>query len=332
MYRPGQRGIRLLSSAVTHVGRVRHNNEDNVHLWGDDNYVLAIVADGMGGAAAGEEASRIAVETVQQHMINGMYKNPHDYEAIEEYDLAEKLETAVREANLNILKRAVMRPEFRGMGTTLTLAFTRQTTVVLAHVGDSRAYMVDGHDGHISQITTDHSFVQALVDAGHITPEEAENHPMGNVLYRALGQSADLDIDLIQDVRLQVGDRMILCSDGLTLHLKPAEIAAIAMSSSDPNTISQQLIDLANSRGGKDNISVIVILVGEDGANKVLDAAEAELEVTVEEAKDPTLPTSATHPIHIQSYAPPAHKFAYGAWHSLNTTYGEGQDIYEPPQ
>jgi protein phosphatase len=332
MVRPGQRGIRLLSSAVTHVGRVRHNNEDNVHLWGDDNYVLAIVADGMGGAAAGEEASRIAVETVQQHMINGVYTNPHDYEDIEEYDLAEKLETAVREANLNILKRAVMRPEFRGMGTTLTMAFTRHTNVILAHVGDSRAYMVDGHDGHISQITTDHSFVQALVDAGHITPDEAENHPMGNVLYRALGQSADLDIDLIQDVRLQVGDRMILCSDGLTLHIKPPEIASIAMSSTDPNTISQQLIDLANARGGKDNISVIVILVGEDGANKVLDAAEAELEMTLQETKDPTLPTSSTHPATLHAYTASARKFSYGVWHSFNTTYGEGQDTYEPPQ
>lgn len=329
MYRPGQRGIRLLSSANTNTGRVRHNNEDNVHLWGDENYVLAIVADGMGGAAAGEEASRIAVETVQQHMTNGIYQHPQDYENIDEFDLAEKLETAVREANLNILKRAVMRPEFRGMGTTLTMAFARNTHVVLAHVGDSRAYMVDGQDGHISQITTDHSFVQALVDAGHITPEEAENHPMGNVLYRALGQSADLDIDLIHDVRLQVGDRMVLCSDGLTLHVKPAEIASAAMSTTDPNTISQKLIDLANSRGGKDNISVIVILVDADTAENRTSAAEAELEVKYQEDADPTLPASPPHDSATQKPVPSAALQSYG---NRNYTFGDGQDIYEPSQ
>lgn len=263
MYSPGH-GIRLRSSAHTNKGRVRPNNEDSVHLWSEESFALAVVADGMGGAAAGEEASRIAVETVQQRMTNGTYKKPADYGEMDAYTLAEKLENLVREANNNILSRAKAKPEYQGMGTTMTVAFARRTDVIVAHVGDSRAYIVDGHDGSISQITTDHSFVQALIDAGYIKREEADGHPMTNVLYRALGQAADVDIDLIEDVQMHIGDRLILCSDGLTLHVKPHEIAQVALSDPDPSVISSKLIDLANARGGRDNISVIVIVVEGD--------------------------------------------------------------------
>jgi len=285
MYSPGH-GIRLRSSALTNKGRVRPNNEDSVHLWaeGEDAFVLAVVADGMGGAAAGEEASRIAVETVQQRMTNGTYKKPGDYGTMDAYTLAEKLENLVREANNNILSRAKAKPEYQGMGTTMTVAFARHTDVIVAHVGDSRAYMVDGHDGSISQITTDHSFVQALIDAGYIKREEAEGHPMSNVLYRALGQAADVDIDLIEDVQMHIGDRLILCSDGLTLHVKPNEIAQLALSDPDPNVISSKLIDLANSRGGRDNISVIAIVV--EGDMNVLDEDSTSMDVS----DDTTLP------------------------------------------
>jgi protein phosphatase len=258
-------------------------------LWGEESYVLAVVADGMGGAAAGEEASRIAVETVQQRMTNGMYKKPADYGDMDAYTLAEKLEDLVREANNNILSRAKAKPEYQGMGTTMTVAFARHTDVIVAHVGDSRAYMVDGHDGSISQITTDHSFVQALIDAGYIKREEAEGHPMSNVLYRALGQAADVDIDLIEDVQMHIGDRLILCSDGLTLHVKPHEIAQVALSDPDPSVISNKLIDLANSRGGRDNISVIAIVV--EG-----DAAQFDDQMTMDTSTDDTTVSMRTIP------------------------------------
>lgn len=259
MYRPG-RGIRLRSSARSDRGQVRQNNEDSVHLWDTDTSVLAVVADGMGGAAAGEEASRIAVETVESKLATEYYRSPSDYSTYDANDLADLLGDAVREANQNIIDKTLESPEFKGMGTTITMAFARYNDVILAHVGDSRAYYVDASDRSILQITADHSFVQALVDAGHITDEEAEIHPMKNVLYRALGQAEDLDVDVIQDVRIHASDRLVLCSDGLTLHVNGDEIRDLALSSDDPNVVSEKLVALANSRGGKDNVSVIVII------------------------------------------------------------------------
>jgi serine/threonine protein phosphatase PrpC len=336
MYGPGQ-SIRLRSSARTSKGRVRQNNEDSVHLWGDEAFVLAVVADGMGGAVAGEEASRIAVETVQEQMVNGIYRKPDDYGHLDSYDLAEKLESAVKQANANILKRAIARPEFKGMGTTMTMAFARQSDVVLAHVGDSRAYFVDGHDGSISQLTADHSFVQALVDAGHITAEEAEDHPMKNVLYRALGQAPDVDIDVISDGHLlHVGDRLVLCSDGLTLHVKTPEIGAIAMKDSDPNVISQRLIELANSRGGKDNISVIVIVVEGDGTARTTSDAAMEMDMSFPD-DDSTLPMPRNNNNNNNNL--PRKAGASSSSDKLNMLsasaapyYGEGRDDSEPLQ
>lgn len=249
-----EHGISLRSSARTSTGQVRQNNEDSIHLWADHNFVLAIIADGMGGAAAGEEASRIAVETIKAGF------NPNTNEGT---PITEQLQSTIHSANLNIVRKALNAPEMKGMGTTLTLAFVRGTYATFAHVGDSRAYLVEPDDESITQITIDHSYVQALVMAGHITPEQAETHSMGNVLYRALGQNEDVDADIYYK-RLHIGDRLILCSDGLTRHVKAPELAHIASADSNPDVISQKLIDLANQRGGEDNISVIVIAVEGD--------------------------------------------------------------------
>ncbi|MEO0565917.1 MAG: protein phosphatase 2C domain-containing protein, partial [Chloroflexota bacterium] len=174
----------LRGSAVTNVGQVRSHNEDNVHLWSGDNLLVAIVADGMGGAAAGEEASRIAVETISDKLGIGDM-GVTDANVDFPVDL---LSSAVQEANLMIMQEAVDHPSNKGMGTTVTMAFVKDNVARFAHVGDSRAYRVST-DGTIEQITSDHSFVQALVEAEHITPEQAETHPMRNVLYRALGQT-----------------------------------------------------------------------------------------------------------------------------------------------
>ncbi|MCC6801467.1 MAG: Stp1/IreP family PP2C-type Ser/Thr phosphatase [Anaerolineae bacterium] len=251
-------GIRLRSSARTSVGQVRENNEDNVRLWSDDEFVVAVVADGMGGAVAGEEASRIAVETLQQ----GKFLDSPDESPLQlDNDQAVNwLCESIRHANTNIVERASSNPELRGMGTTMTLAFIRGFNAIIAHVGDSRAYMIDGHTRRITQITADHSFVEALVAAGHLTHEQAEEHPMRNVLYRALGQSDDVDVD-VYEAHLRPGDRIVLCSDGLTRHVKSTEIATIIMEDDDLEVASQALIDLANARGGEDNVSVIVIAV-----------------------------------------------------------------------
>lgn len=251
--------IRLVTSARTDKGRVRQNNEDSIDLWEAGQFVLAVVADGMGGAAAGEEASRIAIETVRKKMTDDHHKAPDDYDEDDEDSLVEKLVDVVKAANLNIVERAEIEPSLKGMGTTMTLAFARKSYLTLVHVGDSRAYQVDGHDGSIRQLTADHSFVQALVDAGHITQEEAESHPMKNVLYRALGQDPHIDVDSYSDLRLHIGDRLVLCSDGLTLHVKPQEIAQVVMDNAKPEDATKKLLEMANGRGGKDNISVIVI-------------------------------------------------------------------------
>jgi PPM family protein phosphatase len=264
---PGINNIRLRSSARTSVGQVRENNEDNIRLWTGDSFALAVVADGMGGAAAGEEASRIAVEAIQIGLAEREYPRQNTSDKSSDDMLNEKMRAVIRQANLSIMQRAAKEPEMRGMGTTVTLALVRGTDVLVAHVGDSRAYLVSGFDSEITQITSDHSFVEALVAAGHITREQAEEHPMKNVLYRALGQTEDVDVDLFH-THMQVGDRLVLCSDGLTRHVKPHEIARLALEDENPELSSQKLIDLANARGGEDNVSVIIIAVERDNANR----------------------------------------------------------------
>ncbi len=273
-------GIRLRSSARTSVGQVRENNEDSVHLWPGDQFVLAVVADGMGGAAAGEEASRMAIEAIQAGMSLRNQDSVNHINGLSDDDVSERLRTSIQQANLSIMHRAVEEPDMRGMGTTVTLAFVRGQQVIVAHVGDSRAYQVDGHTNDITQITSDHSFVEALLSAGHITPEQAEEHPMRNVLYRALGQAEEIDIDIYHS-QLKIGDRLILCSDGLTRHVKPEEIAQVVLADDNPSKVSQKLIDLANERGGEDNVSVIVVSVEEgtsDGQHRTTRDATAENE------------------------------------------------------
>jgi len=257
MAHPGK-GFRLRRSARSNTGRVRDNNEDRVHIFGHDHTLIAIVADGMGGAVAGEEASRIAVEVIQDGFIDSNGKFPGGYSDLDSEQVADRLRKVINNANNQIVQESEFRPELKGMGTTVTMAFIRDNLAIVGHVGDSRAYLIDGEDGEIQQVTTDHSFVQALVTAGHITQEEAEDHPMGNVLYRALGQADDVDVDVYYQ-NLTIGDRLILCSDGLTLHVKPTEIAQIVLASKSPGEASQKLIDTANERGGRDNVSAIVV-------------------------------------------------------------------------
>ncbi len=257
--------IRLVPRASAHsnVGRVRDNNEDRVGLWARQGIVLAMVADGMGGAVAGEEASRLVTEAVQADFL-GEARGSETLFDLSEDEVADKLRRAVRRGNQAVIEQASQRPELQGMGTTVTLAFVRDNRVIIAHVGDSRAYLVDGQEGWINQISDDHSFVEALLSSGHITPEQAAVHPMRNVLYRALGQVEDTDADLYSRT-LAEGDRLILCSDGLTRHVDADEIARIAMSASLPGEIAQKLISLANQRGGEDNISVIVVIMERAG-------------------------------------------------------------------
>lgn len=265
------------ASAITDVGRIRENNEDRVGLWARHGIVLAVVADGMGGAVAGEEASRLVIEAVQADFL-GEARGSETLRDLSEDDISDKLRSAVRRANRAIIARTNKHPELQGMGTTITMAFVRGNRVILAHVGDSRAYLVDGHENWINQITDDHSFVEALLASGHITPEQAAVHPMRNVLYRALGQIEDTEADLYSRT-LHEGDWLILCSDGLTRHVKPAEIAEIAHRHTIPDDVAHELIARANERGGEDNISAVVIKM------------ESAEEITPEAPPDPAFLT-----------------------------------------
>jgi serine/threonine protein phosphatase PrpC len=263
------------AAARSDVGRVRENNEDRVGLWARHGIVLAMVADGMGGAAAGEEASRLVTEAIQADFL-GEARGSETLRDLSEDELAEKMRSAVRRANRAVLDRANEKPELQGMGTTITLALVRNNRVIVAHVGDSRAYLIDGHEGWINQITDDHSFVEALLASGHITSEQAAVHPMRNVLYRALGQVDDTEADLYRRT-LTEGDWLVLCSDGLTRHVTPAEITAATSQYTTPEEVAQSLIDLANQRGGEDNISAIVVMM------------ESAQEIEPEEPPDPVL-------------------------------------------
>lgn len=253
-----KRDVCLRSSARTSVGRVRENNEDTVHLWATDHFALAVVADGMGGAAAGEEASRLAVEAVAAGLRMTDEDAGAGFALMSDETLIDLLRAAVHAGNSSIVERAASNPQLRGMGSTVTLALVRGLQALIAHVGDSRAYLVESRTRHITQITADHSFVEALVSAGHLTQEQAEEHPMRNVLYRALGQAGEIDVDVFE-AWLRVNDRIILCTDGLTRHVKPQEIAEIALHHDDPDAAVDALVELANARGGEDNISVILI-------------------------------------------------------------------------
>lgn len=312
MGEPGQQRIRLRSSARTSNGKVRENNEDSIHLWTQPVQVFAIVADGMGGAAAGEEASRIAVETIREGLVgsiavNGDVPSMGDTSPLLDEDaITEHMRQAIRTANMTIVQKAELHPEYKGMGTTVTMAFIRNTYAIIGHVGDSRAYLIDGQDGHIIQVTSDHSFVQALVAAGHISEEEADDHPMRNVLYRALGQARDVEIDVYYE-RLRANDRLVLCSDGLTLHVRPAEIAQLTLAAANPEEASQKLIDLANQRGGRDNVSVIVVKV---------------------EAEDDDAPRVQDHPVYIldEDTMIIRHPPAYGSSETLNALSTQDRD------
>jgi protein phosphatase len=242
---------------MTDVGHVRDNNEDQVGLWAGHGIVIAVVADGMGGAVAGEEASRLVIEAIQADFL-GEARGSETLHNLTEEEVYDKLRAAVRRANRAIIARASSHPELQGMGTTVTLAFIRNDRVIIAHVGDSRAYLVDGQQGSINQITDDHGFVEALLIAGHITPEQAAVHPMRNVLYRALGQVDNTEADLFCR-NLHEGDWLVLCSDGLTRHVPPQDIAQIVTEHESSEDVARALVERANARGGEDNISAIVI-------------------------------------------------------------------------
>ena len=223
---------------ATHVGNVRKNNEDSLIVIEPSTFV---VADGMGGASAGEVASQMLVETVKQFLT----KNPAPWHE-------KLLAQAILLANDKILNLARRNSQYQGMGTTATILSLDEGKAYFAHVGDSRLYRLRGD--FFEQMTEDHSYVETLVRKGELTPEEARIHPMKNVLTQAVGAIPELYIDTDNFIT-QHGDIFLLCTDGLTNMVEDAKIAEILKTAPNPAEI---LIEAALNGGGKDNISVIV--------------------------------------------------------------------------
>lgn len=225
-------------AALSDIGRTRTHNEDSVLA----EPPLFVVADGLGGHEAGEIASAIAVQTVRDHA-------PRRADA-------HALARAVRAANTAVLRAAREGIGRTGMGTTMTAALIEGGRIVLAHVGDSRAYLL--HDGALQPVSEDHSMVADMVRRGQITDADARVHPNRSVITRALGTDSNLVVDTYE-VQASTGDRLLLCSDGLSGMLVDEQIAEILSAYRDPGTAAHALIDAANEAGGQDNISVVVV-------------------------------------------------------------------------
>jgi len=236
--------MRLVFAAATDVGRMRKNNEDS-YL---SSKPVAAVADGMGGHSAGEVASAIAIEELAALRGRGPWEN--------ETAATDDLKQAILRANRRIREMAAGDRKLNGMGTTLVALLEDGDLVHLANVGDSRGYLL--RQGELSQVTVDHSLVQELVDDGRLSPEDAERHPQRSVITRALGIEPEVEFDLFT-YKLQVGDRLLLCSDGLSDVVEPRQIRNVLLRVRNPDEAARRLIAVANEQGGPDNITVIVV-------------------------------------------------------------------------
>ncbi|HEX4544933.1 MAG TPA: Stp1/IreP family PP2C-type Ser/Thr phosphatase [Candidatus Acidoferrum sp.] len=247
---------------MTDVGRVRANNEDCFQIVAPLG--LFVLSDGMGGEAHGEIASALAVETVVKHCLD-VKTNPaaRVVGTVQPKWSArtKRLSTAVHLANKIIFRSAEEHPDQHGMGATLTAAWIDGEKLSIAHVGDSRAYLLRG--GDLLQLTRDHSLVAEQVRRGILTAVEAEESDMQSVLLRALGAHPELEVETEEHV-LFPRDVLLLCSDGLTRMVTDPEIAGTLQAETDPVKAAEKLIELANDRGGSDNITVIVVRLYQD--------------------------------------------------------------------
>lgn len=252
--------MRLRAGVACDVGRVRQTNEDS-YLVREGLYA---VCDGMGGALGGEIASEMACRGL-------LSVDPATADA-------QVLSEAVEEANLAIVARSLGDHGLLGMGTTLTAALVGQNKVSVAHVGDSRAYL--WHEGRLTQLTDDHSWVGEMIRRGELTPAEAAVHPHRSVITKALGTDYELEPDLVQ-VSVEVGDRLLLCSDGLTGMVSDSDIERVLGQDEDPQALAERLVEAALAGGGEDNVTVIVVEVLPPGEEPVVghsSSGEAEEE------------------------------------------------------
>lgn len=269
--------------AITDVGQVREVNEDSLLV--DNDLFIFAVADGMGGHNAGEIASATALETIRASIASGL-----------------DIEAAIKKANKSVIQKAGSDKEFSGMGTTITvLGFSKDGELSIAHVGDSRAYVVHRSldnavakdsqrtDTELVRLTKDHSLVEELVQAGQITEEEANVHPRRSVITRALGIENEVEVD-VSPIPFYQDDRYLLCSDGLTSMVRDEEILQILKSFESPKDCAAELIARANAKGGSDNITVIVL----DVLNPKIEIPEKIKVAISQSSPDVTIPRSLT--------------------------------------
>ena len=229
---------------------IRAGNEDNFHQKTDATGGIFIVADGMGGHAAGEVASEMAVEILRDQL--SQLRDLHDRNA------ADKVMNALRGANLAIYNRTVTETDKQGMGTTASVLIISGRRYLIGQVGDSRIYLL--RDGTLRQLTKDHSYVQEQVDAGFLTPEQARYHPYSNVITRCVGASDDVEPDTFAG-ETRDGDLFLVASDGLTGMVDDRRLQQLLLSRAEPQRIVDSLIAEANGRGGLDNITAVLVLV-----------------------------------------------------------------------
>jgi protein phosphatase len=248
--------MRILATGLTDVGCVRKHNEDNLLV--DTELGLFLVADGLGGHAAGEVASQIVVDRVGQFISETIEQDrtwPMDYDVSLTYD-GNRLKSALLLADKAIVDDIRQNPERESMGSTVVACLVRGNHVTMVHVGDSRAYLIN--PAGIHQVTKDHSWVAEQVASGILTADEARKHPFRNVITQALGNGGELDV-AFQELDAQELDRLLLCSDGLSGMISDTEVWEIVQTASSLDEATARLVDKAKENGGEDNITVVII-------------------------------------------------------------------------
>ena len=240
--------MHITSAGRTDVGVIRSGNEDSFRMIPDRG--IFVVADGMGGHAAGEVASDMAVRIVADEI--------HSVRGLGDEQVAERMRAAIRTANGAIFQRTLTEHDKRGMGTTVTALTLYETRFLIGQVGDSRAYLL--RDGRLSQLTKDHSYVQEQVDAGYLTPEQARTHPYSNVITRCVGANSDVMPDIYAGT-VKAKDVFLLASDGLTGMLEDYQLAELLSPERMPQDEVDALIAEANRHGGLDNITAIIVRI-----------------------------------------------------------------------
>ena len=244
--------VSLRTGRVSVTGNYRENNEDSCVV--DEQQRYAIVADGMGGQSAGEKASALAVELIPQRLQQLV-----DFQQGSSREIIDAIDKSIDFANSEIMALSEVNPGFRNMGTTIVFLIRVGNRFFVGGVGDSRAYKLRGDQ--LSQLTTDHSLTQALLDAGTISPEEAKTHRYRNVLYRYLGTRDGSAGSNASEIIPKSGDRFLLCSDGVTDGVPGVELTQLLQSSDDPQQVAEAIVQAALTGGSKDNVTCVVIIV-----------------------------------------------------------------------